>query len=439
MASALKHHVEKITYVDLRMFGPLRDLDKLKRFIADEVDMLCVSINWEYFFEEVCHIVNSLPHDVFTVVGGQQATLYVEEVFEKCPGVDVIVRGEGEEPIAEIADGIPIEDIMGISYRSGDGLVHNEIRPSTDVDSYQYPDRSLRPSRYHFNLGGFGHRSEEFDIILTARGCPYNCKFCTFSLNPWTNKRRYSTRSIDSVIEEIKGLSAGVILIADENFFVNPKRAKEICDRLIEEKVDKRFVVQSRIEIYKHPEVLESAYKAGIRMILFGIESPTDRILEQLNKGFDTATVREAFNTLRKFQFYYHGYFIYGNFTETEEEMMQIPVFAKELGLDSIAYQKLRIERYSPLQEIADTTPGYYVGDDRIVYQEGLGRPYLKRISKQITRKFYTPPQLYRTTKKLFSTGLVRRESFLPLLLSVPVILLYGLKRRTAKLAKKFL
>lgn len=438
VASALKPCVEKITYVDLRMAGPLRDLDKLRKFISEEVDLLCVSVNWEYFFEEVCDIINSLPSDVFTVVGGQQASLYVEEVFKKCPGVDVIVRGEGEETIAEIANGIPIEDVLGISYRNGEGLVHNEIRPSTDVDSYKYPDRSLRPHSYHFNLGGFAHRSEEFDIILTARGCPYNCKFCTFSLNPWTNKRRYSARSIDSVIEEIKGLSASVILIADENFFVNPKRAKEICDRLIEEKLDKRFVVQSRIEIHQHPEVLESAYKAGIRMILFGIESPTDRILEQLNKGFDTATVRRAFKTLRKFPFYYHGYFIYGNFTETEEEMMQIPVFAKELGLDSIAYQKLRIERYSPLQEIAETTPGYYVGDDRIVYQEGLGRPYLKRISKQITRKFYTPPQLYRTAKKLFSTGIVRKESFLPLLLSVPIVLLYGLKRRTTKLAKKF-
>jgi radical SAM superfamily enzyme YgiQ (UPF0313 family) len=438
VASALKDHVEKVSFVDLRMPGPLRDPVNLRRHIANEVDLLCISVNWEYFFDEVCQLINGLPRDVFTVVGGQQATMYVDEVFEKCPGVDVVVRGEGEETIAEIAAGAPLENILGISHRSGSGLVHNEIRPSSDVNTYKYPDRSLRSQMYHFNLGGFAHRSEEFDIILTARGCPYNCKFCTFSLNPWTNKRRYSTRSIDSVIEELKSLSAGVILIADENFFVNPKRALELCERIIQEGINKRFVVQSRIEIYKHPDVLAKAYEAGVSMILLGIESPTDRILKQLNKGFDTALIREAFNVFKQFPFYYHGYFIYGNFTETEEEMMRIPVFARELGLDSITYQKLRIERYSPLKELADSTPGYYVGDDRIVYQEGLGRPYLKRISRQITRDFYTPPQLYRTGKKLFSSGIVHRESFLPLLLSLPVALLYGAKRRVAKRAGKY-
>ena len=149
-------------------------------------------------------------------------------------------------------------------------------------------------------------------------------------------------------------------------------------------------------------------------MFLLGIESPTDRILDQLNKGFTTATVRTAFECLRKFPFYYHGYFIYGNVTETDEEMMRIPVFAKELGLDSISYQKLRIEKYSPLKELVESTPGYYVGDDRIVYREGVGRPGLKRISARITRKFYTPVQLAKTGWKLFSTGLFVRGRYGP-------------------------
>jgi hypothetical protein len=77
--------------------------------------------------------------------------------------------------------------------------------------------------------------------------------------------------------------------------------------------------------------------------------------------------------------------------TETEEEMMQIPVFARELGLDSITYQKLRIERFSPLKELVEATPGYYIGDDRTVYREGLGRPWIKKIGARITRKFYSP------------------------------------------------
>jgi len=436
--SALKPHVGELTFVDLRLPGPLRDVDELTGFVADEIDLLCVSINWEYMFDEVCELVNSLPRHVTTVVGGKQATDNVEEVFEACPGVDILVRGEGEETIAEIGAGKDLKDILGISYRAGGELIHNSHRPLQDVDHYGYPDRSLRREKYNFNLGGLALRGEEFDIILTSRGCPYNCKFCTFNLNPWSQKRRYSARSVESVIEELRQMSAGIILIADENFFVNPKRAKRLCERIIEEGIEKRFLVQTRIEIFEHPEVLDLAYKAGIKLFLFGIESPTDRILEQLNKGFDTAKLRTAFETFRQYPFYYHGYFMYGNVTETDEEMMQIPEFAKELGLHSITYQKLRIERYSPLKELVEATPGYFIGDDRIVYREGIGRPGLKRIAKQITRKFYTPAQLYRIGARLLKIQLFNRKNITPLALSVPFVVARSVSRKVNKKMRRF-
>ncbi|MBI5248730.1 MAG: B12-binding domain-containing radical SAM protein [Desulfomonile tiedjei] len=438
IAAALEPHVDRVTVLDLRIPGPMRNLATLKKFVADEIDLLCISVNWEYQFSEVCELVNSLPGSVFTVIGGKQATDYVEEVFDLCPGVDIIVRGEGEEAIAEIAKGFRSEDVDGISYRNGSEVTHNPKRTLQKVDSYRFPNRELRQQKYHFNIGGFALRGEEFDIIVTARGCPYQCKFCTFTLNPWGQKRVYSARSIESVMDEIRGISAGIILIADEDFFVNPARAKAICERIVAEGIEKRFLVQARIEIFKHPEVLEAAEKAGIKMFLLGIESPTDRILEQLNKGFDTAVVRNAFETFRKYPFYYHGYFIYGNVTETDEEMMQIPVFAKELGLDSITYQKLRIEKYSPLKELVEATPGYYIGDDRILYREGAGRPGLKRISSRITRKFYTPAQVLGIAWKVFRIRLFTTRNIAPLLLALPIVLGHTIGRKVDKKLRRF-
>jgi len=438
VAAALEPHVDRVTLLDLRLPGPMRDVETLKSFIAQDIDLLCISVNWEYHFREVCALINSLPGNVFTVVGGKQATDCVEEVLETCPGVDIVVRGEGEEGIAEIASGRPLEDIQGISRRNGSGVVHNDKRPLQKVESYRFPDRSLRKQKYHFNIGGLALRGEEFDIILTARGCPHKCKFCTFTLNPWGQKRNYSARSIDSVMEELRQISAGIILIADEDFFVSPSRAKAICERIVAEGIEKRFLVQARIEIFKRPDVLEAAVRAGIKMFLFGIESPTDRILEQLDKGFDTATLRKAFETFRQFPFYYHGYFIYGNVTETEEEMMRIPPFAKELGLDSVTYQKLRIEKYSPLKELVEATPGYYVGDDHIVYREGLGRPWIKRISSQITRAFYTPDQLLRIVRKLFHVRLFTLRDVLPLLLAIPIVVGQAIGRKVNKKLNRF-
>jgi anaerobic magnesium-protoporphyrin IX monomethyl ester cyclase len=437
IAAALRPHVERLTLLDLRMPGPLRDAERLHAFIEKDIDLLCISINWEYDFREVCELVNSMPRELITVVGGQQATLFPEEIFETCPGVDILVRGEGEETIAEIARGVDLKGIQGISYRDGSRILHNPTRPLSEVEKYNFPDRTMRPSKYHFNLGGFALRGEEFDVLLTSRGCPYNCKFCTFNINPWTQKRRYSARSIDSIIEEMRQMSAGIVLIADENFFVNPRRAKELCERIVDEGIEKRFLVQARIEIFEHKDVLDAAAKAGIKLMLMGIESPTDRILSQLEKGFDTAKLRLAFETLRDYPFYYHGYFIYGNVTETEQEMLQIPIFARELGLDSITYQKLRIERYSPLRQLVEETPGYYIGDDNIVYQEGHGRPYLKRISSQITRKFYTPTRLLSIGKKLISVGVFKPRSVVPLVLSLPVVLANTVGRKINKQMKR--
>jgi len=438
IAAALQPHVERVTFVDLRLPGPLRDVKKLAGFIKDEVDLLCISINWEYHFNEVCEVVNSLPRDVFTVVGGKQATDCVEDVFQRCPGVDLVVRGEGEVTIAEVAAGLDPKQIPGLSYRQGSEIVHNPHRTIEKLNGFPFPDRSLRDQRYHFNVGGFALRGEEFDIILTARGCPRNCKFCTFTLNPMGQRRPYSTRSIDSVMEELREMSAGIVLIADEDFFINPARAKAICNRIVDEGIEKRFVVQARIEIFEHPEVMEAAARAGVKLFLLGIESPTDRILEQLGKGFDTATVRKAFASSNKYPFYYHGYFIYGNVTETEEEMMQIPVFAKELNLDSITYQKLRIEKYSPLRELVETTPGYYIGDDRIVYREGVGRPGLKRISSRITRKFYTPAQVLRIARKVFRIRIFMPSSVVPLLLALPLVLGHTIGRKVNKGLSRF-
>ncbi len=433
VAAALKPHVDKLTLLDLRVPGPLRDPARLREFIAQEIDLLCISINWEYHFDEVCKLVNALPKDILTVVGGKQATDNLEDVFDACPGVDMVVRGEGETAVAEIARGVPWGEISGISYRNGSGLVHTAERPFQKVDNFSCPDRTLRQRKYHFNIGGLALRGEEFDVVLTSRGCPHKCKFCTFALSPWGRKRPYSGRSIESVIEEIRATTAGIILIADEDFFTNPVRAKVICDRIVAEGIDKRFLVQSRIEVYKHPEVLAAAERAGVKMLLLGIESPTDRILEQLDKGFTSAEVREAFKSLGRYSFYCHGYFIYGNITETDEEMLQIPVFAKELGLDSISYQKLRIERHSPLRALAEATPGYYIAEDGTLYREGIGRPGLKRISARITRKFYTPAQLVRTARKLFNTGLFRRPMFGPVALALPIMAMQGIGKNIYK------
>ncbi|MDY0357185.1 MAG: radical SAM protein [Sedimentisphaerales bacterium] len=430
IVASMKDLVGKVTLLDLRYQKAFQDPKALSQFIRAEIDLLCISVRWETRFEDICDFICQLPPEVTTVVGGYKATLEVEYLFERCPNIDMIVRGEGEEIIRDICNGLPCKDIRGLSYRENGKVVHNENRPLPELDGIPFPDRSLRTHDYYWFQYGvrFGRRT--FDTVLTTRGCPFKCKFCTFSLNPLGQKRSYTERPVDSVIEELKTITADIVLFSDDNFFTNIKRSEEICDRIIASGIKKMFIVQARVDIARHPRVLDKAQQAGFKLFLFGVESPHDRILEQLQKGITQQQIRDAFAVLTKYDFHLHGYFIYGNIGESAEEMLYIPKFAKEIGLDTISFQKLRVEKFSPLKEVVESTPGYHF--DRIggpVYSDRYGRKELKEIRNRIRAAFYDSAQLWHIVRKARRIGLADGRDLAGVLPRLPV-LLYRLATR---------
>jgi len=400
VATSAKGLVDKITLLDLRYEKDLSDSRKLVDFIRKEIDVVCVAIGWDRQFKEIRDLLNLMPDNIPLVVGGYKATEQVEELFRACPKIDIIVRGEGEATIKEVLEGLPLENILGISYKIDNKIIHNKNRLLQKVDDIATPDRNLRRNQYRLILNGVNVTNAAFDTVLSARGCPFNCKFCTFSLNPLGQKRHYAARSVESVIKELEQITADTILFSDDNFFTNIKRAERICDLIIERKIKKRFAAQARIEIAKYPKLLKKMVQAGFKILLIGVESPHNRILAELNKGFDSETIRKCFDVLKKYPIYYHGYFIYGNIGETEEEMLYISQFAKEINLDSITFQKLRIEKFSPLRKIAEETPGYHVTDRGELYSDAYSHPTLKKIGRKIKFSFYTPFRLLKIFKK---------------------------------------
>jgi len=407
IAASMKDLVGKVTLLDLRHDGAYQDPKVLSKFVRDSIDLLCISIQWDSCFKQVCDFIAQLPHEVCTVVGGYKATQEVEYLFDRCPNIDMIVRGEGEEIIKQIVTGVPYKDIRGLSYRENGRVVHNQIHPLPDITRMPFPDRSLRRHDYRAIVHGVRVSHHTFDAVLSTRGCPFKCKFCTFSLNPLGQKRSYTERPVESVIEELKTVKADIVLFSDDNFFTNPKRSEELCDLIIENNIKKTFIVQTRIDVARHPTTLDKAEKAGIKVFLIGIESPHDWILEQLQKGITQQQVRDAFAVLTQYDFYLHGYFIYGNIGETEEEMLYIPKFAKEIGLDSISFQKLRIEKFSPLKEVVEATPGYYY--NRIggpVYSDRYGHKKLRQIRSRIRSEFYNLTQIIHIVRKAGRIGL---------------------------------
>ena len=425
VATALKGHVDRLTLIDLRHERGLQPVERLGEWIHRHgVDLLGINIGWRARYNEICDYVARLPAHVTTVVGGHEATAQVEDIFRRCPNVDAVVRGEGEQTIAELAEGAPWDGILGLSYRAADGAIrHNGNRPLQPIEAIAPPDRSLRRVRYYPTLRGVRLLNLEFDTILASRGCPYKCEFCSLTMNPLGQKRDYASRSVESVVAEIESSSADMILFADDIFFLEPRKAERLCDLLIERGIDKRYVVQCRIEVYKFPNLLEKAYRAGFRVLLLGIESASDRTLEKMHKGFTTQQVREAFKVLRRFPFWYHGYFIYGNVGEMEEEMSAISGFARELGLHSLGLSLLRMDRFSPWRKVVEETPGYRIGSNGYVYSDAFDKRRLRRIRNHILNDFlYRPGQILRTVMTLNDSALLTYPQMLRLLTMTPLI-----------------
>jgi len=431
IATNIKDLVDKVTLLDLRYEQEYQDVTILSDFIKKEIDLLCISVTWNSRFNAVCDLICQLPDEATTVVGGNKATAEVECLFDKCPNIDVIVRGEGEETIRDVINGVPLKDILGLSYRENETVIHNKARPSPDICRVAFPDRSLRRHNYYGMLNGVRLTNLTFDTVLASRGCPYNCKFCTFNLNPLGQKRTYTERPLESVIEEIKSISADVIMFSDDNFFTNPERSKTLCDLIIENGIKKIFIVQTRIEIARDEKLLKKAEEAGFKILLVGIESPHDKILKQFDKGFTQQQVRAAFKILNKYNFFIHGYFIYGNIGETEEEMVYIARFAKELKLDSISFQKLRVEKFSPLKEVIENTPGYhYTATHGSVYSDRYSITDLKRIRSRIKFKFYTLGQIVKIIRKVCKIQLLAKSELIYVFIGLPEILFRVLKKR---------
>jgi magnesium-protoporphyrin IX monomethyl ester (oxidative) cyclase len=345
IAAAIEDLVDDVRVVDLRFEKDLHG------FLRDGADMFCVSVNWHYEFDSVCELIRALPKDATTVVGGRHATANVQQLFDACPNIDVIVRGDGEATMREVvASGSP-EHLEALSYRRNGKVIHNANRTLRPVSNTLFPNREARRYKYRISYQkvGLGYG---VDSVVSSRGCPFNCRFCSFNRNPLGQRRTYSERTPESVIAELRRIPAKIIAFLDDNFFVNLKRAEEICDLLIKEKLNKKFIVNARVSIGFQPILLEKMYRAGFRLLMIGIESAQDKSLKALDKGFTTADVRNAFKGLRKSNMLTSGYFIVGIIDETMEDMIEIASFAEEIGLDLIHLNRLRYERYSGLGDL---------------------------------------------------------------------------------------
>jgi radical SAM superfamily enzyme YgiQ (UPF0313 family) len=401
IARVVQPFTRGLDVVDLR-----KETRSAAEFVRPDTGMVCVSVNWDRDREILLDEIRGIPRGVLTVLGGRHATEDPQRWLVDCPDVTAVVRGDGEEAMEEICRGVPFERIAGLSFRRDGQIVHNPNRVSGPIQDDVFPDRRLRKYTYDATLGGAG-TGIEVDLITSSRGCPFNCAFCSFSRNPWGTKRKWSARSAESVVAELEQTRARIVGFTDDLFTYDMDRVERICDLLIEKKIRKNYLVNARLEIAKRPEVLKKMHQAGFALLMLGIESAHDRTLRSMQKGFDTAKIREYFTVLRTSRMLLHGYFILGNIGESLQDMEQILPFARDLGLDTIALSTLRASPHSGLDELVAANPGYHMAPGGKVYSDECSVADLRDLRRRMYREFFNGPQMLKVLRKGMRMGWV--------------------------------
>ena len=287
-------------------------------------------------------LVKEVNPEAKVILGGGLPTAFPGLVLERTQA-DIAVVGEGEVTIRELAirldHGAPFDDINGIWYKTGHDLIPTEPRELIeDLDTVPFPARHLFPmERYIENpvpyLRMFDRRVISTNVV-SSRGCPYRCAYCFHGL--WGH--RFRARSADNVVSEIKLLKEtyGVsgVFFMDDTFVLNRRRALDICDQMIEEDLGITWVASARVNLVDQ-QLLKRMQAAGCRVILYGIESGSQQILDEMGKGVTVGQARQAILDTWQQGILPIGYLMIGMFSETRETVAETVRFCNETGLVS--------------------------------------------------------------------------------------------------------
>ncbi|MBI2329163.1 MAG: cobalamin B12-binding domain-containing protein [Chloroflexi bacterium] len=275
--------------------------------------------------------------DLTIILGGAHATLLPEETLISAPEIDVVIRGEGEETVIELLraleDKQPLGKIPGISYRKDGKVVSNAARATeVDLDSLPFLGYHLLPWQRYKPHPPHG-RALPFAAIITSRGCPYQCGYCSKPI--FGNKFR--GQSPQRVVAEIAyyqdKFAIKEFAFYDDVFTLNRQRAYGIAEELIKRELKIVWTCETRVNLVDK-DLLTRMKQAGCYAVAYGIESASPEILASLNKGITIDKVEEAIRLSREVGLQTIGYFMIGCPGENQETIVATIEFAKKLKVD---------------------------------------------------------------------------------------------------------
>jgi len=312
------------------------------------------------------------------VLGGIHTHLYPRESLD-LPGVDYLLVGEGERSFPLLLDAIALgrepREIPGVAYRKDGEIRFTPPALIDDLDSLPFPARELLPvGRYSSVVA----RRNPVSIMVTSRGCPFQCIFCN---RPHLGKR-WRARSSENVVAELrecKALGIGEVLFYDDTFNIDRKRVVAICNAILKEKLDIAWDIRARVDLVDE-EMLRTLREAGCQRIHFGVEASSDESLRTLRKGYTIEQVKIAFELSRRVGIETLAYFMIGIPGEGRREAERTIEFAARLGAD---YAHITILTPFPGTEL------YRMALERGLYREDYWLEFARRPSPDFRPRYW--------------------------------------------------
>ncbi len=352
----------------------------------------------------VVKIAKSVNPAIITLGGGINFTLNSINIMKQAPGLDFIVRGDGEYTTLELIKalengGKELDKILGITYRSeGEISVNPERSPIMDLDSLPLPDWDLLDMD-KYGVNAFPPQWGKQIMLTISRGCPNHCRYCA----PTLAAQRYRELSAERALEILTILrrkyDRRMIWLNDLTFGVNEERTVKLLEGIIRDKLDINVVVDMTAElVIKRQNLLPLMKRAGFQYIDIGVESPIEedhRKYQDKAKGWHKA--EEAFRLLRKNKILPAGYFMIGEVEHTAKEIRRIRELAEKLD-PAIAY--FCFVNPQPGTPYHEDVKDYIITEDLSCYNESgpvmkyphLSDNQIRMLYREVWTSYYARP-----------------------------------------------
>ncbi|MBN1499041.1 MAG: B12-binding domain-containing radical SAM protein, partial [Spirochaetes bacterium] len=331
------HHSDpllKLPFTKYTHFGmSFQEIEQ--RILKSNAYLFMISSMFTTYHEECETIINIIKKhkpDSYIAAGGYHASLY-SDYFLNTLGIDFVLRGEGEISSVFLANAIQdhkdFRHIPGCSYKDERKIINNPQTFDTDINCFRFPARHLLTQK------NFRFYRKFMTPILTSRGCPNSCSFCTGKII-WGNT--YRTRSAGSIIEEIdyciKNFNISCFNFEDDNLFATKERAFEILNALItyqyEKHIQLEFAAMNGTSIENlNPDIITLMHKAGFNEINISLVTHSTLIQKAENRPFSTDHFTEIINAAKKSGMNIRAYFILGLPSQTKQEISNTIGFLK--------------------------------------------------------------------------------------------------------------